>query len=257
MALYWTSEGLSRLAQSESSGRADLVHYPSGFTNSGVKSSASGLYGYLDSTWVTYASRAGVDTSVYPRAYMAPAEVQTAVASQTPISHWTCPGCNSVAESMSGSPQYVSATPGTGGPIQDDPSYSSGRGTGLTIDPSDPAATDPAGAGTNQGVTGTGVSPSGATTGATTSSGLKAGTGTPVNVGLQSSTVNSITTWLTNWLNEGIKKPVQEFFGSAQNWFQRLVLMLVAMIILVVALWKLAGEPPIPGVGAIGKMVKA
>ena len=252
MALYWTSSGLSRLAQSESSGRADLVHYPSGYTKSGVPSSASGLYGYLDSTWVTYASRAGVDTSVYPRAYMAPADVQTAVAAQTPISHWTCPGCNSVAESMSGNPQYVSATPGSGGPIQDDPSYSSGRGTGLEIDPSDPAATDPAGGApstTNQGVTGTGTS--------STSSGLKAGTGTPVNVGLQSSTVNSITTWLTNWLNEGIKKPVQEFFGSAENWVQRGLLIFVAMIILLVALWKLAGEPPIPGVGTIGKLAKA
>lgn len=255
MALYWTSAGLSRLAQSESSGRADLIHYPSGYTKSGVRSSASGLYGYLDSTWQTYASRAGVDTSVYPRAYMAPADVQTAVAAQTPISHWTCPGCNSVAESMSGNPQYVSATPGSGGPIQDDPSYSSGRGTGLEIDPSDPAATDPAGGAPQQGVIGTGVP--GATGTTSSSSGLKAGTGTPVNIGLQSATVNSITTWLNNWLKTGITDPLKEAFGSAQNWFQRAVLMLIAMIILLVALWKLAGEPPIPGVGTIGKMVKA
>lgn len=254
MALYWTSKGLERLAQSESSGRADLVHYPSGYAPNGKPSSASGLYGYLDSTWQTYASRAGVDTTQYPRAYMAPADVQTAVAAQTPISHWTCPGCNSVAENMAGNPTYVSTSPGYGGPIQSDPSYEggTGAGTGLTVDPESGVGTDANNPTTDTTgrVTGTGTSGASSTTGGV-------GTGTPVTVGLQKGTIDNITKWLNTNLTEGVLKPVQKFFGSAQNWFQRALIMLVALIILVVALWKLAGEPPIPGVGAIGKLAKA
>lgn len=255
MALYWTSSGLQRLAQSESSGRADLVHYPSGYAPNGKPSSASGLYGYLDGTWQTYASRAGVDTSVYPRAYMAPADVQTAVAAQTPISHWTCPGCNSVASNMAGNPQYVSTSPGYGGPIQSDPSYEGG--TRLEID--DPQGAPGVVGPTSTDVTGTGVSSgtgTGAGTGTSTSTAGGVGMGTPVTVGLQKGTIDNITKWVNTNLTEGVIKPVQKFFGSAQNWFQRALIMIVALIILLVALWKLAGEPPIPGVGAIGKMAK-
>jgi len=242
MALYWTQSGLSQLAQSESGGRADLIHYPSGYTKGGVRSSASGLYGYLDSTWVTYAGRAGVDTNLYPRAYMAPAEVQTAVAAQTPISHWTCPGCNSVAEGMAGNPQYVSATPGYGGPIQSDPSYSSGRSTGLEIDPSDPAASDPAGGAAP------GTASGGAATG--TRTGGSTGTGTPVNVGLQSGLAKQIGTWINDALKTSVVDPLKEYFGAAQNWFQRGFLMLVAIGILLVAAWHLAGKP-MPPVAAL------
>lgn len=139
IATYFTSAGLQKLAQSESGGRADLVHYPSGYTRSGVKSSASGLYGYLDSTWQQEASKAGVDVSMYPRAYMAPADVQTAVAAQTPTSHWMCAGCNSVASGMAGNPQYVSYTPtatgsgassDSGGYVtSDDPAFNPGGRT--------------------------------------------------------------------------------------------------------------------------------
>jgi len=82
---YWTPEQLTKLQPTE--GRFDQIHYPSGYTSSGVKSSASGGYGFLDSTWRQFA---GPEISAqYPRAYMAPPEVQTAVALRTPQSHWT------------------------------------------------------------------------------------------------------------------------------------------------------------------------
>ena len=45
-------------------------------------SSASGLYQFINSTWRSYASKIGVDTSVYPTAKSAPADVQTAVAAE-------------------------------------------------------------------------------------------------------------------------------------------------------------------------------
>ena len=135
MAQYWTPAALKRLAQSESSGRADLVHYPSGYTKSGTKSSASGLYGYLDSTWKTYAPQAGVDTTQYPRAYMAPADVQTRVAAVTPISNWTCPGCNPTASRLARNSNYVSDTP-TSAPLT-----SGDSGDGISFDAPAPQTT--------------------------------------------------------------------------------------------------------------------
>lgn len=111
MAYWATSDALSRLAQSESGGKADLIHYPTGYTKSGTRSSASGLYGYLDSTWQTQAAAAGVDVAQYPRAYMAPADVQTAVAARTPISNWTCKNCNSTAQAIAAEQGTTSATP--------------------------------------------------------------------------------------------------------------------------------------------------
>lgn len=111
---YWSPSALGALAQSESSGQASLVHYPNnvawgGSSTSG--SSASGLYGFLTGTWQTYAPQAGVDISQYPYAYTAPASVQTQVAAITPISNWTCPGCNSTASALAQNPANVQGSP--------------------------------------------------------------------------------------------------------------------------------------------------
>lgn len=134
---YWTAAGLSGLAQSESSGRPDLVHYPTGYTPQGTKSSASGLYGFLDSTWKTYAGQAGVDVSQYPRAYMAPADVQTKVAAITPISNWTCPGCNATASRLAQSSANITATPNSQIPAGP-PDSSSGVNAGSSASGSQP-----------------------------------------------------------------------------------------------------------------------
>src|SRR5215831_16342357 len=117
MAQYWTAAALPQLAQSESGGRADLIHYPNNPTwgGSGGGSSASGLYGYTTGTWQAYAPKAGVDINQYPYAYLAPADIQTKVASITPISNWTCPGCNSVASRMATDPANVSNEAGAAG----------------------------------------------------------------------------------------------------------------------------------------------
>ncbi len=84
---HWTPAGIAALQPTE--GRWDQIHYPSGRAPSGVKSSASGGLGYLDGTWREFAPKAGVDLNQFPRAYMAPEDVQRKVAAITPASHWT------------------------------------------------------------------------------------------------------------------------------------------------------------------------
>ncbi len=61
-------------------------------------STSSGCFGFLDSTWKTYAGGAGVDTAKYPSAADAPTSVQFAVAAYTinknGLKDWTCAGCD-------------------------------------------------------------------------------------------------------------------------------------------------------------------
>ena len=91
MAQYWTPYGLTLLAPSE-----NAAGNPSLCNSTGH----CGLYQYDRSTWQEFAPSAGVNLAQYPTADLAPAEVQTAVALVTPISHWTCPGCNSYAVTL-------------------------------------------------------------------------------------------------------------------------------------------------------------
>jgi hypothetical protein len=133
MPQYWTPQALGPLAKSESGGNASLIHYPNNpaWGGSGGGSSATGLYGFTTRTWQSYAQQAGVDINQYPYAYLAPASVQTQVALQTPISNWTCPGCNSTASALAGNPANVSGTPQSDGSgyLPSDPA------AGLTTDP--------------------------------------------------------------------------------------------------------------------------
>jgi hypothetical protein len=80
------------IAQYESSGN------PAAQSN---KSTASGLYGFINGTWATYAPQAGVSLAQYPTAASAPASVQTAVFyadfNNNGFSDWTCPGCDPAA----------------------------------------------------------------------------------------------------------------------------------------------------------------
>ena len=62
---------LATIRQVESGGRYDLAPNAGG---------ASGAYQYIDPTWRTWATQASIDTTRYPRAYLAPAAVQDQVA---------------------------------------------------------------------------------------------------------------------------------------------------------------------------------
>jgi Transglycosylase-like domain len=80
---------------------AQLVqHYESGgnYQAQNPTSTASGAYQFTNATWRNYATQAGVDTSQYPSAYLAPPAVQDQVFNQAVASNglndWTCPGCD-------------------------------------------------------------------------------------------------------------------------------------------------------------------
>lgn len=92
---------LSQLVQSFESG--------GNYTATNSKSTASGAYQIINSTWDQYAPLAGVDTSQYPTAASAPPNAQDAVFSQivtaNGLNDWTCPGCNPQLS------QYLAANP--------------------------------------------------------------------------------------------------------------------------------------------------
>jgi hypothetical protein len=245
---FWTPQALGPLAQSESSGNASLIHYPSGYTSSGIRSSASGLYGYLDSTWQTYAGQAGVDTSLYPRAYMAPASVQNQVALITPTSNWTCPGCNATASRLATDPSNVTGSTIAAGPADS----ASGANSGVGPD------SNPLGSSVTQ-------NPSGTST--TSGSGLAGdtGQGAPVTQGLQTGTINAIQTWVTSIENavgtsfSGALKSgqtaVATWFAGVENWFVRFGLIVLGIILvaigLVILMWDHGGQQFASRAGAV------
>lgn len=275
---YWSPSALSALANSESGGNASLVHYPNnvawgGSSTSG--SSATGLYGYLTSTWQQYAPQAGVDISQYPYAYTAPASVQNQVALITPTSAWTCPGCNSTASALAENPNNIVSSPvtnysdgnyGLGDPNLNqlnDPAYLTGMPTYGDISASDTTGL-PYGDSTSQlqaegyygGALHVNVTPtntasavgSGTPSGSVTNSGVlqgvtgASGQGTPVQVNLGAGTVADIG----KWVQAPITAAEQAFSGwlaSLENWFGRGMLILIGIVILFIALWKVSGSP--------------
>lgn len=215
------------ILQSENGGRNSPVS-PTG---------AKGYYQFLDSTWRTVPSSI---TQGYATADAAPFAVQQAAAQykweQNGGQDWLCPGCNAPFQRAYGQlaagqtpDMQVSQT------VWSLPLMQSSGGPTITPN-TDPNAdftyNDPNNAGTGGTTTG---SPG---TGAT---GTPAGTGQPVNVGLQPSLVTDIGTWL----KQAVTQPIEEYFASAQNWFQRAFIMVVGLILLLVAFWRLA-EPKMP-----------
>jgi Transglycosylase-like domain len=164
---YFTPEGLQQVALFESSNNP---------TAQNPSSTASGLYGFTNSTWVQYAETYSPGLSaIYPTAASAPSSVQTAVAQITPSSNWTCPGCDaSISTAVQSDPSLLSSTPITAAvDSTTNPDYSGGTtGTGSFLDSLNPfsssaIANDP----NNPGGTGTGAqSPVGSVLGALGSS---------------------------------------------------------------------------------------
>jgi hypothetical protein len=209
------------------------VHYPSGYAPNGQPSSASGGYGFLDSTWRTYAAKAGVDTAQYPRAYLAPASVQDQVAAITPVSNWTCPGCNSTASSLATNPDYVTNTPGTGGLALGPADTSSGFSTNQ--DPLSITVVDP--------VTGEATATSSAAAPSTDLGGLALpDAGTPQTIGLLPGLAKDIQGWVTGAETKtgaAFAAANTGWLGTIQNAFVRFFLILGALVIAAIALYRL------------------
>jgi hypothetical protein len=104
MAQYWTPYALGPLATSESGGNPTLCN----------ATGHCGLYQFARDTWQQYAPQAGINIGLYPTADTAPAELQTAVALVTPITNWTCPGCNTYANQLASLAGTTTAYPATG-----------------------------------------------------------------------------------------------------------------------------------------------
>ncbi len=130
MTSYLTPQGLQILQGFESSGNP---------TATNPASTASGLYGFINNTWQLYAPTAGIDISQYPTAASAPASVQTQVAAITPISNWTCPGCDvGFTNALNANPALASSTPTT-----DFSTVTGGGNSSLSF--ADPTLTGPGG----------------------------------------------------------------------------------------------------------------
>jgi P-type conjugative transfer protein TrbL len=113
VALAFSAAALAQTGQQNIA--ALIAHYESSgdptAQNPNLNSTASGLYGFTNATWQTYAQQMGVNTQQYPSAYLAPASVQTAVFYQDfnthGLSDWTCAGCD---------PKATAAIQAAGGP---------------------------------------------------------------------------------------------------------------------------------------------
>jgi len=83
---------------------------------------ASGLYQFVPSTWRRYLSQLGGDTSLYPTAASAPADVQNQVfaqaVSQRGLGDWTCPNCDPALNSYLASNPSAASLPVFSGSAQ-------------------------------------------------------------------------------------------------------------------------------------------
>lgn len=235
---YWTASGLQQIAQTESSGDPTAVNPASG---------ASGLYGFLNSTWQSMALKAGVDITQYPTAASAPASVQTQVAQITPISNWTCSGCNSAAAGIAANPINVSQIPGIG-----DTGATASDNGGITFnapsDFNDPGAGSPGASGSNL-VSGGGASLTGSSVTSGGSGGLLSGgilgTGSG-DIGYSAQPTTSVPTAVTSGFNalaNQLGATTSGFMSGIENWLGRGFVMLLAIVVAGVGLWMLAGRP--------------
>ena len=75
--------------------------------------------------------------------------------------------------------------------------------------------------------------------------GQQQGTGTPINLGLQATTVQTVGGWVNNAITstgQAFETAFGTLLGGLQNWFTRGFLIIVAVIIIAIALWALMGS---------------
>jgi hypothetical protein len=191
-----------------------------------------GLYQYSTATWQEFAPKAGVDISLFPTADTAPSAVQTAVAGVTPITHWTCPNCNSQAAGFAATPGFVTSSPGL--TLADGPADTS-SGFSTNQDPLSITAVDP--------VTGEATATSSAAAPSTDLGGLALpDAGTPQTIGLLPGLAKDIQGWVTGAETKtgaAFAAANTGWLGTIQNAFVRFFLILGALVIAAIALYRL------------------
>jgi hypothetical protein len=227
-----------------------VQNYESGgnYTAQNPTSTASGAYQFTNPTWQQYAGQIGVDTSQYPTAASAPPSVQDAVfqqaVSQRGLGDWTCPGCNSPLT------EYVASNDVSGLPVLEGygsngttANIGTGALSGGYIAPDGsyvPAQSIP------------GVTPNSAapplvgSTSSSTAAQLGGMPGElldqPFQFGLTTGLSNAVNSWITGAetaVGNTFKNAMQAMFGSVINWVTRGFLILVGLVILALALWRL------------------
>ena len=206
------------------------------YTARNPTSTASGAYQFTNSTWQRYAGSA--ITSQYATAADAPPAVQDAVfqtaVSQNGLRDWTCPGCNSALTN------YLAANPGQANlPAFNTTLTASNNGAGSAQTP------NPLGGGY--------VAPDGsyvppqAIPGATPDPQAKPviateGAGYPLDLGIQSTVGNMVSGWIGNIetsVGNAFRDAFSYVFGSIENWIVRGGLILLGIVLLLIALWRL------------------
>jgi hypothetical protein len=220
---------------------AGLVqHFESGgnYTAVNPQSGAGGAYQFVPSTWNQYASQIGVNTSQYPTAQSAPPNVQDAVfqqaVSQRGLGDWTCPGCNSPLT------QYVAANDVSALPVSE--GFGSNGVTTTTGADGIPTVDVTPSGGNNPPATTSGGGTSNLTT-------QIPGAGYPLDVGLQPGAQSAITSIGTNigtsvgnaitGVGNTLQSGILGWLTSIENWVGRGFLILIAVVVLLVALWRI------------------
>jgi hypothetical protein len=245
---------------------SDLVkNYESGgnYTAKNPGSSASGAYQFTDSTWRQYA---GSIANTYPTAASAPPSVQDAVfttaVNKNGLGDWTCPGCNSSISDyvgkndvsmlpISSDPAFGSATLVTGGVLAsgNNPQGgygSNGVGGSTTIGPGSGTPDDPFTFNTDVTPTPNKTAPSASSIAGDAAVGFAPGIyGGPQETGLAPGTAAVVSGIGTNIAGSitGVGKTLGNFFtgwiGSLENWVGRGFLILIGLVILAIALWRI------------------
>ena len=246
----------SLIAQAES-GSAN-VYGPN--TSSGQ---AQGYYQITTGTWNDFAPAAGVSLAQYPTPYSAPENVQTAVASVIPFSRWANSTQNYVQQQLG--PLDTSQTVGSlagipgGLSLSSPPDSSSQDGFGAVIDVA-PGGYDPSAA---AGQPGSELAP----LGSTNQSGILGGnaaataeastpgylppseTGGPAATGITPGLAAGISSWIGNIessVGGAFTKAVGAAFGGIEDWVTRGFLILIGVVILSIALWRIAAPDVSP-----------
>lgn len=278
MALFWNTAGLAATAQAESGGN---------YTAQNPGSTASGAYQFLNSTWQQYQSQYnqayGTDYN-YPAAYQAPPSVQDQVASITPVSNWGGTWAGSGGANAA-NPAYTQLSPLSSDELASYGNYAEGYNSGLT---SQPDFTDSAIEGLDSNLSGLtdeqfvaaeNANSTGTSFISPTASGLQGlptggeqfvgtipagsagalsmipGAMLSANIGLGSGVANDVSTWvqsLGHSVVQGFDSAVEGVIGPVSNWVLRGFIILIAIVIVAVALWSLAG----PGRQAVARTMK-
>lgn len=268
------SSVLSQIRQNESGSAAGNYTLTPQQNYAYPASHASGAYQFQPGTWQSLTQKSGIGTQ-YSEAYQAPPNVQDAVAAYALEQN---PNANSSSLWGGGKTSYPMVTEydvssqqlasgsslgGTTTTTANSPSYYEGYDENGTFlgGTSDPNAYPVSGATTYNPVysgtsSGTGTTTGTGTTGTSTTSnpaisGIGAGqpgylppaaTGGPMAVGITPGLATGIGSWISNietavgnWMTTAFKA----LFGSLVDWFARFWLMVIGVLLILVALWRI------------------